>query len=72
MPKTTTARRAPATPAAAYTVKQFCEAHGISISHYYNMKRQGVGPREMRAGRKRRLISLEAAADWRAARERVA
>jgi hypothetical protein len=54
---------------AAYSIKQFCAAHGISERYYYKMKREGIGPREMLVGRKRRLISLEAAAEWRRVRE---
>src|SRR5262245_29279774 len=55
----------------AYTIKEFCEAHRISIAFYYVMKDAGWGPREMRAGT-RVLISHEAAADWRRAREAAA
>lgn len=52
----------------AFSIGQFCEAHGFSKAHYFNMKRDGKGPREMRAGT-RVLISREAAADWRRERE---
>ena len=50
------------------SVADFCQAHGISKPTYYNMKKAGQGPREMIVGR-RRLISHEAAADWRRERE---
>jgi len=58
----------PPTPAAAYSISEFCQAHGISLSSYFKMQREGIGPKEMRVlGRK--MISLEAAAAWRRARE---
>ena len=52
----------------AYSIAEFCEAHGISVDHYFKLQREGLGPRIMKAGA-RTLISLEAAADWRRARE---
>jgi hypothetical protein len=55
-------------PAAAYTIATFCVAHDISESFYHKLKSQGRAPREMHVGT-RVLISYEAAADWRAARE---
>lgn len=54
----------------AYTVAEFCEAHRISQSMYFKLRNAGLGPREMRAGR-RVTISLEAATDWRRAREQA-
>lgn len=59
---------AAATPRAAYTIPQFCEAFAISQRTYFNMRHEGWGPREMRVGRAVR-ISLAAAADWARARE---
>jgi len=53
---------------AAFTVPEFCEAHRISKTRYYEMKAAGFGPVEMAVGRARR-ISFEAAAAWRKARE---
>jgi hypothetical protein len=53
---------------AAYSIKEFCSAHGISISKYYNLKRSKLTPREMRVGQ-RKMISSEAAEAWRRARE---
>ena len=47
-----------------YTVNQFCKAHNISRSMFYKQQKLGQGPRVMRVGR-RRLISYEAAAEWR-------
>ncbi|MCK1605460.1 hypothetical protein IVB02_29695 [Bradyrhizobium sp. 166] len=54
----------------AYTIPEFCEAHRISQSMYFKLRNVGLGPREMRAGR-RVTISLEAATDWRRAREQA-
>ena len=54
--------------AAAYTIPEFCEAHRISESMYYKIRADGLGPREARAFTKV-IITKEAAADWRRARE---
>lgn len=48
----------------AYDVPLFCARHAISRSTLYNLLQRGAGPRIMRVG-SRRLISREAAADWR-------
>ena len=58
-------------PIAAFSIREFCAAHRISQSMYYKLKTQGLGPREMAVG-SRRLISQEAAAEWRKAREAAA
>jgi predicted DNA-binding transcriptional regulator AlpA len=58
-------------PLAAYTIREFCQAHGISVPTYYELKKQNLGPAEMRMGRIVR-ISREAAAVWRQARENPA
>jgi hypothetical protein len=55
-------------PAAAYTIAQFCLAHGISQAMYFKEKAAGRGPIEMKIGT-RRLISFESAAAWRRQRE---
>jgi hypothetical protein len=55
----------------AYSIKQFCALHGISIDTYFRMQRQGLGPVVMKVGQ-RTLISAEAAAAWRRAREQAA
>lgn len=52
----------------AYSIKEFCEAHRISLAHYHNLRNAGKGPRVMRAGN-RVLISRESAAAWRRACE---
>jgi hypothetical protein len=58
-------------PTHAFTVLEFCDAHRISRSRYYELKKQGLTPVEMIVGRKR-LISFEAADLWRRERERAA
>jgi hypothetical protein len=54
--------------AVAFTVAEFCEAHRISRSWLYAEWKAGRGPRFMRAGTKK-IITMEAAADWRCERE---
>jgi hypothetical protein len=61
----------PAAAPCAFTIKEFCESHKISQAFYYVMKSEGWGPAEMHAGQ-RVLISREAAAEWRRAREAAA
>ena len=52
----------------AYSIAEFCALHDISKAHYYKLKKKGLAPRAMDvAGRK--IISREAAADWRRERE---
>ena len=61
----------PATTAAeplAYTIREFCRAHGISVPSYYELRKQGLGPAEMRM-RNLVRISAESARAWRLARE---
>lgn len=55
-------------PMEAYSIAEFCDAHGIGVATYYWLRRRHEAPREMRIGR-RRFISKEAAAEWRRARE---
>jgi hypothetical protein len=62
--------RGPPPPRLAFTIEEFCVAHGISPETYFKLKRHGWQPREMKVG-KRVLISFEAAADWRRRREAV-
>ncbi len=52
----------------AFTIDEFCRAHGFSRAHYFNLQKLGMGPRVMRVG-SRVLVSREAAAEWRRARE---
>ena len=53
---------------ATFSIDEFCEAHNISRSTFYNLQKIGKGPRLMTV-LNRRLISAEAAADWRVAME---
>jgi hypothetical protein len=53
---------------AAYSIDEFAAAHGLSVAMYFKLRSLGLGPDEMRVGR-RRLISFEAAERWR--RERT-
>jgi hypothetical protein len=55
----------PATPKKlAYTVDEYCAAHGICRGTLYNLWKRGEGPRWMRVGA-RRLISVEAHEEYR-------
>ena len=47
-----------------YSVNGFCDAHNICRGTLYNLWKSGDGPRFMYVGR-RRLITHDAAADWR-------
>src|SRR5262245_61474916 len=51
-----------------YTIETFCDANAMSESTYYALKRDGLGPREIKIGKKI-LISPEAEAEWRRERE---
>jgi predicted DNA-binding transcriptional regulator AlpA len=51
-----------------FDIKSFCESHRISRSFLYKLIAEGRGPRLMKLGR-RTLISIEAAAEWRARME---
>lgn len=57
-----------ALPKLAFTVAEFCRAHGISLSTYRRLKLAGKGPVEMEVMSDVR-ISVEAAAEWRRSRE---
>jgi len=50
----------------ASSIEQFCSDHGISRATFYNLLKAGKAPRIMRVGA-RRLVSEEAAAEWRQA-----
>jgi len=58
----------PAIPVAGYTQAEFCAARKFSRALYFKMKKRGLGPREMKVG-KRRIITPQAAADWDRERE---
>ena len=59
--------RAPPVPRFGFSIPEFCAAHGFSVAQYYVLKKQDLAPAEMKIG-SRRIISIEAAAAWRAAR----
>lgn len=65
--------RAPSPPIEqqAFTIAEFCTAHRISQGLYFKLQRAGKGPRVMPLGASIR-ISVEAAREWRLAREREA
>ena len=58
--------QARAPPTLALTIPEFCVSHNISEAFYYELQKDGRGPRTMRVGR-RRLISIEEAKRWREA-----
>jgi len=60
--------RGPPIQPLALSIRQFCEAHNISVDTYFRLARVGNGPQTMRVGG-RTLISIEAAAAWRRDRE---
>jgi len=55
-------------PTHAFSIQEFCDAHRISRSKYYELKAQGLTPVEMKVGH-RRMISFESAARWRREKE---
>jgi hypothetical protein len=62
--------RGPPIERAAYSIDEFAAAHGLSVAMYFKLRNLGLGPDEMRVGR-RRLISFEAAERWRRQREKA-
>ena len=48
----------------AFSIKEFCKDHKISRLLFYTLMKEGLGPKMMQVGR-RRLISAEAAQEWR-------
>ena len=48
----------------AYSIKEFCFQHDISRSKFYDLLKNDLAPKMMQVGR-RRLISVEAAKEWR-------
>jgi predicted DNA-binding transcriptional regulator AlpA len=47
-----------------FSVRQFCQAHGISKAFFYKLSAQGKAPPICKLG-SRSLITAEAAAEWR-------
>jgi hypothetical protein len=60
--------RGPPVAPMAYSIRQFCQAHSISVDTYFRLQRANGGPATMKVGG-RTLISVEAAAAWRRDRE---
>ena len=62
--------KAPEIPRAAYSVDEFAAAHCMSRRTLYELWKAGTGPRYLQVGgagrRGRRIIPMEAAAEWRA------
>jgi predicted DNA-binding transcriptional regulator AlpA len=48
----------------AFSIAEFCRAHSIGRSTFYELKNDDRAPQMMKVG-KRSLISAEAAAAWR-------
>lgn len=55
-------------PKLAFTIEEFCEAHGIGRSTFYRLRQMGQAPDVMEVGGTLR-ISAEAAKRWRRSRE---
>jgi hypothetical protein len=53
------------------SIAGFCRRKGISRSHYINLRRAGLGPREASVGR-RKIITESAEREWDAAAEQRA
>jgi hypothetical protein len=53
---------------AAQTVDEFCDDNRISRATFYEVLKNGTGPRTFKVGRKT-LISAESAAAWRRSME---
>jgi hypothetical protein len=71
MPRKSLIFAEPSAPRGAYTIEEFARAHGFSPAMFFKLQRQGLAPATMVVGT-RRLISVEAAARWRAEREAAA
>ena len=48
---------------AAYTIRQFCDAHGICRATFHNWRKQNLAPSVMRIGG-RVLITHDSVLDW--------
>jgi hypothetical protein len=55
------------TERSAFTVNEFCSRNHISRGLYFNMRKAGIGPAEMRIGHVVR-VSAEAELEWQRAR----
>lgn len=45
----------PTTPGRSETIDQYCSRKQISRAHYYDLRKQGLGPREERFGKSVRI-----------------
>lgn len=48
----------------ALSITQFCEAMGISKSHFYALQKAGEAPKVVRVGRRRVVIPRAEAERW--------
>jgi hypothetical protein len=55
-------------PGDAHTIMSFCASNKISLSKFFDLKRRGLGPREIELDG-RVIITPEAESDWRRERE---
>jgi len=51
------------------SINQFCQRHGFSRGKYFDMRKAGLGPTEMRLGPSMVRISAEADLAWQHARQ---
>jgi hypothetical protein len=61
------ARGPPRLAVAAYTIPEFCTAHRISRTFFYELRRRGLGP-DVAELLGKKIVTHEAAAKWRKAR----
>jgi hypothetical protein len=54
------------------TIKEFCTRHHISRGKYFDLRKAGLGPAEMRLGHALVRITAEADRAWQRAREHPA
>jgi hypothetical protein len=52
----------------SFSIEEWCALNNVSRTAFYGLLKAGLAPKTMLVGR-RRLISAEAAAAWRAAME---
>jgi hypothetical protein len=60
-------RGPPRLTVAAFTIPEFCEAHRISRTFFYELQRRGLGP-DVAELLGKKIITHESAAKWRKAR----
>ena len=54
------------------TIAEFCRRNSLSRAHYYELKKRGLTPREVRDLGRIPFITVEAEDAWRAARNAAA